>query len=163
MYAVFRAAGVIDDKELLTFRRLGSRLQGHPTPVLPWVDVATGSLGQGMPIAIGMALAAKRLWDAPFHVWTLVGDSETAEGSVWEAFDLGGHESLNNVTPIIDVNRLGQRGPTSWSGTPMPMPRASSRSAGRSSSSTDTTSPRPTTRSHARATPSVRRRSSRVP
>ena len=112
VYAVFRAAGVIDDKELLTFRRLGSRLQGHPTPVLPWVDVATGSLGQGMPIAIGMALAAKRLWDAPFHVWTLVGDSETAEGSVWEAFDLGGHESLNNVTPIIDVNRLGQRGPT---------------------------------------------------
>src|SRR5437867_7830844 len=66
VYAVFRAAGVIDDKELLTFRRLGSPLQGHPTPVLPWVDVATGSLGQGMPIAIAMALAAKRLWDAPF-------------------------------------------------------------------------------------------------
>jgi transketolase len=112
VYAVFRAAGVIDDAELLTFRKIGSRLQGHPTPVLPWVDVATGSLGQGMPIAIGMALAAKRLWRAPFHIWTLLGDSETAEGSVWEGFDLGGFEGLNNVTPIIDVNRLGQRGPT---------------------------------------------------
>jgi transketolase len=112
VYAVFRAAGVIDDEQLLTFRRFGSDLQGHPTPVLPWVDVATGSLGQGMPIAIGMALAAKRLWQAPFHIWTLLGDSESAEGSVWEAFDLGGFEDLNNVTPIIDVNRLGQRGPT---------------------------------------------------
>ena len=112
VYAMFRAAGAIDDAELMTFRRLGSRMQGHPTPVLPWVDVATGSLGQGMPIAVGMALAAKRLWEAPFHVWTLVGDSESAEGSVWEGFDLGGHEDLGNVTAILDVNRLGQRGPT---------------------------------------------------
>jgi transketolase len=112
VYAMFRAAGVIDDAQLLAFRKLGSPLEGHPTPVLPWVDVATGSLGQGMPIAVGMAVAAKRVWDAPFHVWTLVGDSETAEGSVWEGFDLGGHEVTPNVTPIIDVNRLGQRGPT---------------------------------------------------
>jgi transketolase len=112
VYAIFRAAGVIDDSELLTFRRFGSPLQGHPTPILPWVDVATGSLGQGMPIAVGMALAAKRLWDAPFHIWTLLGDSESAEGSIWEGFDLGGHEVLPNVTPILDVNRLGQRGPT---------------------------------------------------
>src|SRR5437773_4154105 len=112
VYALFRAAGVIDDAQLLTFRKFGSDLQGHPTPVLPWVDVATGSLGQGMPIAVGMALAAKRLWRAPFHIWTLVGDSESAEGSVWEGFDLGGFEDLNNVTPIIDANRLGQRGPT---------------------------------------------------
>ncbi len=112
VYAMFRAAGVIDDAELLTFRKFGSPLQGHPTPVLPWVDVATGSLGQGMPIAVGMAVAAKRLWDAPFHIWTLVGDSESAEGSIWEGFDLGGHEVTPNVTPILDVNRLGQRGPT---------------------------------------------------
>ncbi len=112
VYAMFRAAGVIDDTELLSFRKFGSPLQGHPTPILPWVDVATGSLGQGMPIAVGMALAAKRLWDAPFHIWTLVGDSESAEGSIWEGFDLGGHEVLPNVTPILDVNRLGQRGPT---------------------------------------------------
>src|SRR5205814_9682071 len=112
VYSMFKAAGAISDEELMTLRKFGSRLQGHPTPVLPWVDVATGSLGQGMPIAIGIALAAKRLWDAPFHVWTIVGDSESAEGSIWEGFDLGGHEDLNNVTPIIDVNRLGQRGPT---------------------------------------------------
>ena len=112
VYAMFRAAGVIDDRELLTFRKMGSPLQGHPTPILPWVDVATGSLGQGMPIAVGIALAAKRLWKAPFHVWTLVGDSESAEGSIWEGFDLGGHEGTENVTPILDVNRLGQRGPT---------------------------------------------------
>ncbi|HET7701412.1 MAG TPA: transketolase [Candidatus Limnocylindria bacterium] len=112
VYAMFRAAGVIDDVELRSFRRLASPLQGHPTPILPWVDVATGSLGQGMPIAVGLALAAKRVWGAPFHVWTLVGDSESAEGSIWEGFDLGGHEGLDNVTPIIDVNRLGQRGPT---------------------------------------------------
>ncbi|MEK7863085.1 MAG: transketolase, partial [Chloroflexota bacterium] len=112
VYAMFRAAGVIDDRELLTSRKLGSPLQGHPTPILPWVDVATGSLGQGMPIAVGVALAAKRLWKAPLHVWTLVGDSESAEGSIWEGFDLGGHEGLDNITPIIDTNRLGQRGPT---------------------------------------------------
>src|ERR671936_1638741 len=67
VYAVLRAAGVVDDQQLLTFRKLDSPLQGHPTPVLPWVDVATGSLGQGMPIAVGMALAAQRLWRAPFH------------------------------------------------------------------------------------------------
>ncbi len=112
VYAMFRAAGVIDDKELLTFRKFGSPLQGHPTPILPWVDVATGSLGQGMPIAVGMGVAAKRLWQAPFHIWTLVGDSESAEGSIWEGFDLGSHEGTNNVTPILDINRLGQRGPT---------------------------------------------------
>jgi len=112
VYAMFRAAGAIDDEELMTFRKLGSRLEGHPTPVLPWVDVATGSLGQGLPIAMGVALAGKRLLRAPYHVWVLVGDSETAEGSVWEGLDLGGHESLENCTPIFDINRLGQRGPT---------------------------------------------------
>jgi transketolase len=112
VYAVFRAAGAVDDKELLTFRRLGSRLEGHPTPLLPWVDVATGSLGQGFPIAVGVAWAGQRVLRAPFHVWAVLGDSETAEGSVWEAFDRGGHERLGNLTAIIDVNRLGQRGPT---------------------------------------------------
>src|SRR6185503_8058879 len=112
VYAMFRAAGAIDDSELLTFRKFGSRLEGHPTPILPWVDVATGSLGQGLPIAVGVALAGKRLLKAPFHVWVLVGDSESAEGSIWEGFDLAGHERLENVTAILDINRLGQRGPT---------------------------------------------------
>src|ERR1700737_3000044 len=71
VYAMFKAAGAISDEELLTFRRMGSRLQGHPTPVLPWVDVATGSLGQGLPIGVGVALAGKFLDKLPFHVWGL--------------------------------------------------------------------------------------------
>ena len=112
VYSMFRAAGAINDDELMTFRRFGSRLEGHPTPILPWVDVATGSLGQGLPIGVGVALAGKRVLQAPYHVWVLVGDSESAEGSIWEAFDRAGHESLANLTAIVDVNRLGQRGPT---------------------------------------------------
>ncbi|MBI2773038.1 MAG: transketolase [Chloroflexi bacterium] len=112
VYSLFRAAGAITDQELLTFRKLGSRLEGHPTPLLPWVDVATGSLGQGFPIAVGVAWAGKRVLDAPYHVWALLGDSETAEGSVWEAFDRAGNEGLANLTAILDINRLGQRGPT---------------------------------------------------
>jgi transketolase len=111
-YALFRAAGAITDEELMTFRKRGSRLEGHPTPVLPWVDVATGSLGQGLPIAVGIALAGKRVLGAPWHVWTLTGDSELAEGSIWEGLDHAGHEGLANFTAIFDVNRLGQRGPT---------------------------------------------------
>ena len=111
-YALLRAAGAIDDRELMTFRRMGSRLEGHPTPILPYVDVATGSLGQGLPIAVGEALAAKRTLKAPFHVWTLTGDSELAEGSIWEGLDHAGHEGLSNFTAIFDINRLGQRGPT---------------------------------------------------
>ena len=94
------------------YRQLGSRLQGHPTPVLPWVDVASGSLGQGIGNGVGIALAGKLLEDSPFHVWVLCGDSETAEGSVWEALDKASHYGLANFTVIVDVNRLGQRGPT---------------------------------------------------
>jgi transketolase len=112
VYAMFKAVGAINDDELMTFRKLGSRLEGHPTPILPWVDVATGSLGQGLPIGVGVALAGKRVLEAPYRVWVLVGDSETAEGSIWEAFDHAGHEGLANLTAIVDVNRLGQRGPT---------------------------------------------------
>src|SRR5919198_5501509 len=111
-YALFRAAGAITDQELMTFRKLGSRLEGHPTPVVPWIDVATGSLGQGLPIAVGIALAGKRLLAAPYHVWVLTGDSELTEGSIWEGLDHAGHERLGNFTAICDVNRLGQRGPT---------------------------------------------------
>ena len=111
LYAMFRAAGAIDDAELMTFRRFGSRLEGHPAPVLPWVDVATGSLGQGLPIGVGMALGGERL-NGSFRVWVLVGDSESAEGSIWEAFEIAGHYGLTKLTAILDVNRLGQRGPT---------------------------------------------------
>lgn len=112
LYAAFRAAGAIDDEQMLSFRKLGSPIEGHPAPVLPWVDVATGSLGQGFPIAVGMAWAAQRVLGSPLRVWALLGDSETTEGSVWEAFDRAGHERLSNLTAIVDVNRLGQRGPT---------------------------------------------------
>lgn len=111
-YAMFKAAGAIGDEELLSFRRLGSRLQGHPTPALPWVDVATGSLGQGLPVAVGIALAGRYLDRLPYHVWALCGDSEMAEGSIWEAIDKAAHYGLANLTAIVDVNRLGQRGET---------------------------------------------------
>ncbi len=114
VYAVFKAAGAITDAEMLTFRKFGSKFQGHPTPVLPWVDVATGSLGQGMPIAVGVALAGKYLDKLPYHVWTVCGDSELAEGSIWEALDKAGHYKLSNLTAIFDVNRLGQRGETEF-------------------------------------------------
>ena len=113
LYSVYKAVGVVLDEELMSgYRRLGSRLQGHPTPVLPWVDVATGSLGQGLPDGVGVALAGKYLDRAPFRVWVLCGDSEMAEGSMWEALDKASHYDLSNLVAIVDVNRLGQRGPT---------------------------------------------------
>ncbi|HEY5836835.1 transketolase [Streptomyces sp.] len=112
LYAAYKAAGAITDEELLTFRKLGSRLEGHPTPRLPWVEVATGSLGQGLPIGVGVALAGKRLAQLPYRTWVLCGDSELAEGSMWEAFEHAGIEGLDNLTAILDINRLGQRGPT---------------------------------------------------
>ncbi len=113
-YAMFKAVGAITDQELMTFRKFGSRLQGHPTPAIPWVDVATGSLGQGLPIGVGVALAGAKLDKLPFHVWVLCGDSELAEGSIWEALDKAGHYQLANLTAIWDVNRLGQRGETEF-------------------------------------------------
>src|SRR2546423_1080546 len=112
LYAIFRAAGAISDEELLQYRQFGSILEGHPTPRIPWVDVATGSLGQGLPLGVGMALAAKNLDRLPSRVWVLCGDSEMAEGSVWEAFEHAAHYELDNLTAIFDVNRLGQRGET---------------------------------------------------
>src|SRR4051794_4826676 len=113
LYSVYKAVGVVSDEELMSgYRRFGSRLQGHPTPVLPWVDVATGSLGQGLPDGVGVALAGKYLDRLPFRVWVLCGDSELAEGSIWEALDKAGHYELSNLIAIVDVNRLGQRGPT---------------------------------------------------
>jgi transketolase len=113
LYAAYKAAGAINDTELLTFRRLDSRLEGHPTPRrLPWVETATGSLGQGLPVGVGIALAGKRLDRTGYRVWVLCGDSELAEGSVWEAAEHAGYEHLDNLTAIVDVNRLGQRGPT---------------------------------------------------
>ena len=119
LYAAFKAIGAIDDEQLLSLRKMGSPVQGHPAPVpeMPWVDVATGSLGQGLPIGLGMALAM-RLDGAPGRVWCLMGDSETAEGSVWEAMADASFHGVDNLIGIIDMNRLGQRGPTmlEWDG-----------------------------------------------
>ncbi|HEV3232721.1 MAG TPA: transketolase [Candidatus Dormibacteraeota bacterium] len=114
LYAMYKAASAVTDEEMMTFRKLGSRLQGHPTPIIPWVDVATGSLGQGLPIAVGVALAGKKLDRLPYHVWVLCGDSELAEGSMWEALDKASYYGLDNLTAIWDVNRLGQRGQTEF-------------------------------------------------
>ncbi|MCV0403305.1 MAG: transketolase [Chloroflexi bacterium] len=112
LYAMYKAAGAITDDEMLTFRQFGSRIEGHPTPILPWVDVATGSLGQGLPIAAAVALAGKAFDRLPYRVWALCGDSEMAEGSMWEAFEFAGVHGLDHLTAIIDVNRLGQTGET---------------------------------------------------
>ncbi len=113
LYSALKAIGAISDDELLSLRRFGSPIQGHPAPLpeLPWVDVATGSLGQGLPVGVGMALAL-RLDGSPGHVWVMVGDSEMAEGSVWEAMETASFHGLSDLTAILDLNRLGQRGPT---------------------------------------------------
>jgi transketolase len=113
IFSVLKAVGAIGDEQLLSFRRFGSPVQGHPVPLtdMPWIDVATGSLGQGLPIALGMALAMK-MDGIPARVWCLMGDSEVAEGSVWEAMENASHHGADNLIAIIDVNRLGQRGPT---------------------------------------------------
>jgi len=108
LYSAYKAAGAISDEELMTFRTFHSRLQGHPTPQIPWVDVATGSLGQGLPIGVGVALAGKYLDRLPYRVWVLCGDSEMAEGSMWEAFQHAAYYKLANLVAILDMNRLGQ-------------------------------------------------------
>jgi transketolase len=112
LYALYKAAGALSDEELLTLRRFGSRLEGHPTPTLPWVDVATGSLGQGLPVGVGIALAAKHLDRLQSRVWVLCGDGEMAEGSMWEAAQYAGFMGLDNLIAVVDVNRLGQYGAT---------------------------------------------------
>ncbi|MGZ5292832.1 MAG: transketolase [Actinomycetota bacterium] len=113
LYAALKAVGAIDDELLMSLRRMGSPIQGHPAPVpeLPWVDVASGSLGQGLAVGLGMALAM-RLDGAPGRVWVLLGDSEMAEGSVWEAMEATSYHEVGSLTAILDLNRLGQRGPT---------------------------------------------------
>lgn len=112
LYAMHKAAGVMSDEEMMSLRQFGSPVQGHPVPLIPGIEVATGSLGQGLSVGVGMALAGKYLDQLPYRVWVLQGDSETAEGSVWEAFDHASYYNLDNLILIIDVNRLGQRGQT---------------------------------------------------
>lgn len=111
LYAAWAEAGLFPTDDLLNLRKLSSDLEGHPTPRLPFVDVGTGSLGQGLSVGVGMALAA-RLDKLDYRTYVLMGDGECAEGSVWEAAMLAGHYKLNNLVAIIDVNRLGQSQPT---------------------------------------------------
>ncbi len=112
LYALYAAAGVIPERELLTLRKFGSRLEGHPIPSsFPYAEAATGSLGQGLSVGLGMALAARQD-KLPYRTFVLLGDSELAEGQIWEAAQLASHYNLSNLIAIADINRLGQRGPT---------------------------------------------------
>ncbi len=111
LYAVLAQRGFFKEEELWSFRKLGSMLQGHPNTRIPGVEVATGSLGQGLSMACGMAMALK-LDKNPAHVFALLGDGECQEGSVWEAFMSASHRKLNNLTVIIDRNNLQIDGKT---------------------------------------------------
>ena len=108
LYAAYAEAGVIPKTDLLTLRQIDSILEGHPTPRFEWTEVATGSLGQGLSLGLGMALNGKYLDNSDYRVYVLLGDGETAEGAVWEAAALASHYNLNNLIGIIDVNALGQ-------------------------------------------------------
>ncbi|SPF47472.1 Transketolase [Syntrophobacter sp. SbD1] len=113
-YSLWAAAGAVSEKELMTFRRFGSPLEGHPTAAFRYASAATGSLGQGLSIGVGMALNAMYLDKLPYRTYVLLGDSEMAEGSQWESIQIAAWYKLNNLVGIIDVNRLGQRGETMY-------------------------------------------------
>ncbi len=113
-YALWTVAGKLTEKELMTMRKFGSPLEGHPTAAFKYTEAATGSLGQGLSIGVGMALNAKYLDKLPYRTYVLLGDSEMSEGSQWEAMQIAAHYKLDNLVGIIDVNRLGQRGETMY-------------------------------------------------
>ena len=113
-YAQWAAAGVLSFEQLMSLRKFGSILEGHPTPAFNFVEAATGSLGQGLSIGVGIALNAKYIDKLPYTTYVLLGDSEMAEGSQWEAIQIAAHYSLDNLIGVLDVNRLGQRGETMY-------------------------------------------------
>jgi transketolase len=112
LYAAWAEAGLFPKEELLKLRALSSDLEGHPTPRLPFVDMATGSLGQGLPVGVGIALNAKYVDTLDYRTYVLMGDGESVEGSVWEAVELARQYKLDNLCAVVDVNRLGQSDPT---------------------------------------------------
>lgn len=114
LYAAWAEAGLFSPNELLKLRKIDCDLEGHPTPRLNFVDVATGSLGQGLSIAAGMAYCGKYIDKAPYRTYCLVGDGESAEGSIWEALSFSSHYALDNLCVIFDVNRLGQSEATAY-------------------------------------------------
>jgi transketolase len=113
-YALWAAAGKLTEEDLMTYRKFGSPLEGHPTVVFPYVEAATGSLGQGLSIGVGLALNAKYVDKLPYRTYVLLGDSEMAEGSQWEAMEIAAYYKLDNLVGVLDVNRLGQRGETMY-------------------------------------------------
>ena len=113
LYAAWAEAGFLTREDVLTLRRLDSNLEGHPTPRLPFADVATGSLGQGLCAASGIALNARRI-GSDYRTYVLMGDGESAEGSVWEAANVAAFDRIDSLCGITDVNALGQSGPTQW-------------------------------------------------
>jgi len=114
LYALWAAAGKVSHEEIMSLRRFGSPLEGHPTPAFPYAEAATGSLGQGLSIGLGMALNAKYLDRLPYRTYVLLGDSEMTEGSQWETVQLAVHYKLDNLIGVLDVNRLGQTGETMY-------------------------------------------------
>src|SRR5512142_3212417 len=113
-YSIWAAAGRVTEQELLSFRKFGSPLEGHPTPAFRYTEAATGSLGQGLSIGVGMALNAKYIDRLPYRTYVLLGDSEMTEGSQWESIQIAAHYKLDNLIGLLDVNRLGQRGETMY-------------------------------------------------
>lgn len=111
LYAAWAEAGFVNKDELINLRKLDCELEGHPLPHLPFVDVATGSLGQGICAAAGMAYAARNFEKSDVRVFCVIGDGESAEGSVWEALNFASRNALGNLCVIVDVNRLGQSDP----------------------------------------------------
>ena len=114
LYSLWAAAGELSEEDLMNYRTFGSNLEGHPTPAFPHAEAATGSLGQGLSIGAGLALNAAYLDELPYSVYVLLGDSEMAEGSQWEALQLASYYELDNLVGVLDVNRLGQRGETMY-------------------------------------------------
>ena len=113
LYAALAEAGVFPESRVMTLRQFSSELEGHPTPRIPGVDAATGSLGQGLSVGTGLAIGA-RMDKSPTRVYVLMGDGEMAEGQIWEAAAFAGHYKLDNLTAIADVNALGQSEPTMY-------------------------------------------------
>src|SRR5271170_5314200 len=113
LYAALSEAGVFPASRLMTLRQFSSELEGHPTPIIPGVDAATGSLGQGLSVAAGLAISAKKD-NSGTRVYVLTGDGELAEGQVWEAAAFAAYYKLNNLIAMADVNALGQSQPTMY-------------------------------------------------
>ncbi|XP_075230347.1 transketolase-like protein 2 isoform X3 [Lycorma delicatula] len=113
LYAAWAEAGLFPVGDLLNLRKVDSDLEGHPTPRLNFIDVGTGSLGQGLSVAAGMAYVGKYYDKASYRVYCLIGDGESAEGSIWEALHFANYYKLDNLCAIFDINRLGQSEPTS--------------------------------------------------